>query len=336
MSCNKPAPLPEFTPSDIPDLTGYVAIVTGGNSGIGFETTKQLAMRNARVYIASRSQQRVDEAISQMNTAVGRALDLHFLQMDLQDLQSVKLAATLFAHQESHLDILINNAGVMTVPFKLTKDGYETQIQVNFLALFVFTTTLLPLLLSTASQYSTPNRVRVINVCSDLAFMGPKTIQFDDLNMTNTKGMMELMQRYGHSKQAAIRHAKELNDRYSHQGENKDTLVASRPFSLTVQTGVTAYSCHPGIVKSNLQSHDPTIVGKTMRTVMKYTASMTPLEGAINSLFLATSPLAPERGQGKFFIPVTKVNPKAEDWLNDRETNARLWEHCSGILAQIP
>ncbi|CAI6086781.1 unnamed protein product [Clonostachys chloroleuca] len=317
MSCNKQAPLPEFTPSDIPDLTGYVAIVTGGNSGIGFETTKQLAMRNARVYIASRSQQRVDEAISQMNTAAGRSLDLHFLQMDLQDLQSVKLAATLFSHQESHLDILINNAGVMTVPFKLTKDGYETQIQVNFLALFVFTTTLLPLLLSTASQYSIPNRVRVINVCSDLAFMGPKTIQFDDLNMTNTKGMMELMQRYGHSKQAAIRHAKELNDRYSHQG-------------------VTAYSCHPGIVKSNLQSHDPTIVGKTMRTVMKYTASMTPLEGAINSLFLATSPLAPERGQGKFFIPVTKVNPKADDWLNDRETNARLWEHCSGILAQIP
>lgn len=138
MSCNKQAPLPEFTPSDIPDLTGYVAIVTGGkfhsavhhpsdcfqvysnalylqflgNSGIGFETTKQLAMRNARVYIASRSQQRVDEAISQMNTAAGRSLDLHFLQMDLQDLQSVKLAATLFAHQESHLDILINNAGV--------------------------------------------------------------------------------------------------------------------------------------------------------------------------------------------------------------------------------
>ncbi|KAH7134171.1 hypothetical protein EDB81DRAFT_657922 [Dactylonectria macrodidyma] len=313
-SCNKE---PEFSENGISDLTGYVVIVTGGNSGIGFETAKHLALRNARVYIASRSQQRVDEAIAQMNqSADGKTLDLHFIQMDLQDLKSVKRAATHFLEQESRLDILINNAGVMTVPYKLTADGFETQFQVNYLSPFLMTSILLPLLLSTASQTQSRHRVRVINVASDLAFMGPKTIQFDDFNMTETKGMTELIQRYGHSKQAAIRHAKELNDRYSAQG-------------------VTAYSLHPGVIKTGLQGHDPTIVGTVMRTVMKYTNRTTALEGALNSLFCATSPLAPERGQGKYFAPVGKYNPKADKWLNDRETNARLWQQSEMIMAGV-
>jgi NAD(P)-dependent dehydrogenase (short-subunit alcohol dehydrogenase family) len=128
-----------FTENDIPDLTGYVAIVTGGkchvnsetsakllsigalgNGGIGYETAKQLALRNARVYIASRSRERVDQAIEQMGqSSDGKKLDLHFLQLDLQDLRSVRAAASIFAQQESRLDILINNAGVRNPPFKL-------------------------------------------------------------------------------------------------------------------------------------------------------------------------------------------------------------------------
>jgi NAD(P)-dependent dehydrogenase (short-subunit alcohol dehydrogenase family) len=85
-----------------------------GNSGIGFETAKQLALRNARVYIASRSHERVSDAIYQMNQSAGRNLDLNFLQMDLQDLKSVHAAAASFMHRETRLDILINNAGVST------------------------------------------------------------------------------------------------------------------------------------------------------------------------------------------------------------------------------
>jgi len=84
-----------------------------GNSGIGYETAQQLALHNARVYIASRSQERVDQAIQKMRqTCAGRKLDLRFLKLDLKDLKSVKATAVSFAQQESRLDILINNAGV--------------------------------------------------------------------------------------------------------------------------------------------------------------------------------------------------------------------------------
>lgn len=131
---------PEFSENDIPDLSGYVAIVTGGklyhyeavgealslcrllivyavgNSGIGYETANQLALHNARVYIASRSQERVSQAIDQMSqAAMGKTLDLHFLQIDLQDLRSVKAAAEHFMTLETRLDILINNAGVRSI-----------------------------------------------------------------------------------------------------------------------------------------------------------------------------------------------------------------------------
>ncbi|KAH6971423.1 hypothetical protein BKA56DRAFT_557242 [Ilyonectria sp. MPI-CAGE-AT-0026] len=313
MRCHEP----KFTEKDIPDLTGYVAIVTGGNSGIGYETTNQLALHNARVYIASRSRDRVNQAIKRMSEdANGQSLDLHFLQLDLMDLKSVKAAAEHFKTQEPRLDILINNAGVMTVPYQLTVDGFESQWQVNYVAPHVLTSSLIPLLLSTAATAGTKDRVRVVNVASDAAFFGPKVIHFDDVNMTSTKGMMELWQRYGHSKQASIRDAKELNDRFS-------------------SLGVTAYSLHPGIVRSNLQSHDTTVVGTVVRAVIKVTPHSTPLEGAYNSLFSATSPLAPTMGQGKFFIPVGKLESQADNWLNDVETNGRLWQWGEEQLARL-
>lgn len=184
---------PPFTEKDVPDLSGYVAIVTGGNSGIGYETAKQLALNNARVFIASRSQQRVDQAIQRMRSETALNLDLRFLQLDLNDLRSVSAAAHAFCRQESRLDLLINNAGVMNVPMKYTGDGYETQWQVNYLAPFAFVSKLLPIKVQTASQSRSVDRVRVINIASDLALnmpSGPKTINFEDVNMSSTKGML--------------------------------------------------------------------------------------------------------------------------------------------------
>ncbi|KKP02837.1 hypothetical protein THAR02_05067 [Trichoderma harzianum] len=101
----------EFQVADIPNLSGYVAIVTGGNSGIGYETTRELASHGARVYIASRSKTRVDAAIKAMKNG-NSGLDIHFLKLDLQDLQSIKTTAEEFSQKEPRLDILINNAGV--------------------------------------------------------------------------------------------------------------------------------------------------------------------------------------------------------------------------------
>ncbi|KAH7325680.1 hypothetical protein B0I35DRAFT_405040 [Stachybotrys elegans] len=294
-----------FTEKDIPDLTGYTAIVTGGNSGIGYETTKQLALHNARVYIASRNLDRVQKAIDELNQQAGRKLDLHSLQMDLVDLKSVKAAAADFSAREERLDILINNAGVMNVPFKLTKDGYETQWQANYVAPHVFTAALLPKLLATAAAYDDKTRVRVVNVSSDLAFNGPKTINMADPNMTKAKGMMELQQRYGHSKQAIIRDAVEINNRYASQG-------------------VTAFSVHPGIVKSGLQNSDPSLMGKIIRLAIRLSPT-THLQAAYNSLWCATTPAAAKQA-GKFFMPVAKHDARVEAWLKDSKGNAELYD----------
>ncbi|PON27829.1 hypothetical protein TGAM01_v203596 [Trichoderma gamsii] len=297
-----------FSENDIPNLQGYVIIVTGGNSGIGYETTLQLALRGARVYIANRSRERADEAIAQMRQSTNSStIDVHHLKMDLLDLKSVQTAAQEFIKLEDRLDVLINNAGIMAAPYKLTIDGYETQWQTNYLSPHAFTVSLLPLLLSTAARCGSKSRVRVVNVSSDLAFIGPDSIQWDDVNMTGTKGMLELLKRYGHSKQAIIRDASFVNSCYSAQG-------------------VTAYSLHPGIVRSNLQHHDPSMFGTVMRVAMKIGPSDTPLRGALTSLYCATSPEAATLGAGKFFGPVAKQNPRADAWLRDSEGNKRLWE----------
>lgn len=150
-----------------------------------------------------------------------------------------------------------------------------------------------------------------------------------------TKVTNLIRKRYGHSKQASIRDAKELNDRYSSQG----TLLKIYRIHLILKrhnpAGVTAYSVHPGIVQSNLQGHDPSIIGKVVRVAMKLGASDTPLHGALNSLYCATSPSAPVQGQGKYFIPVAKLDARADKWIRDREGNARLWELGESQLKRL-
>lgn len=180
-----------------------------------------MALRNAKVYIASRSEERIQKAIEELSSVANRQLNLHALQMDLLDLASVKAAAARFNSIEERLDLLINNAGVMNVPYKLTKDGFETQWQVNYVAPHVLTVALLPKLVATAALYEDKTRVRVVNVASDLAFSGPKDIKFEDVNMEKIPcaGLLELQKQYGHSKQATIRDAKEINDRYASKGK---------------------------------------------------------------------------------------------------------------------
>jgi NAD(P)-dependent dehydrogenase (short-subunit alcohol dehydrogenase family) len=110
-----------FEVSEIPNLNGYVAIVTGGNSNIGYETTLQLARHGARVYIASRSAERVNEAIKKMQSTQP-SLDVHFLKFDLQDLESIKGTTADFLAREGRLDILICNAGVSANVIGSVKD----------------------------------------------------------------------------------------------------------------------------------------------------------------------------------------------------------------------
>jgi retinol dehydrogenase 12 len=146
-----------YSAEQIPDLTGKVAIVTGGNSGIGYETCLELARKNARVFMASRSKERATEAIEKIKAEIGK--EVEFIQLDLQDLKQVKSAAEEFLNKGLPLSLLVNNAGshttlstfhflsesvylgIMACPFAVTKDGIETQFGTNHVGHFVIVDT---------------------------------------------------------------------------------------------------------------------------------------------------------------------------------------------------
>lgn len=146
-------------------------------------------------------------------------------------------------------------------------------------------------------------------------------------------------QRYSHSKQASIRHAKELNDRYSAQGKSS-TLFNHTPQTTDLLTppptpGLTAYSLHPGVIETNLQGKDPSFFGTLLQFSMKITPTVTPLEGSLTSLYAATSLEAPGKAQGRFILPVGKVSKSVDKWLEDWRGNGELWEWSGRAVGMV-
>ncbi|KAH8097016.1 NAD-P-binding protein [Cristinia sonorae] len=161
-----------YEPSrDIPDLTGKVIIVTGANSGLGYETAKQLYAHNAKVYLACRSEQKAKDAITRMKDELFKANlenkgELVWLDLDLNDPKKAKKAAEEFMLLEERLDVLVNNAGCTSGTYVNGPETYDIQrvMMVNHLSPFVFTLTLLPLLTRTASEPGSD--VRIVNLSS--------------------------------------------------------------------------------------------------------------------------------------------------------------------------
>lgn len=132
---------PKFTEKDVPDQNGKVFLVTGGNAGLGYELVKILYSKGAKVYMASRTKSKAEEAIKAIKESVPKSTgDIKFLPLDLADLTSVKPAVSAFAAQESKLDVLWNNAGVGSAPAGTkTEQDYELMMGTNALAPFFFT-----------------------------------------------------------------------------------------------------------------------------------------------------------------------------------------------------
>ncbi|RDW68636.1 putative estradiol 17 beta-dehydrogenase [Coleophoma crateriformis] len=159
-------PKPTFTEKDIPeDLQGKVYIVSGANSGMGQELSRVLYAKNAKVYVACRSEEKATKAIAQIKKAAPKSNGkLVFLSLDLADLNKVKAAAQSFLAQESKLHVLFNNAGVMvgpTNPPLKTAQGYELALGVNCIGTFLFTKLLTPTLVTTA-RAEPADSVRVV------------------------------------------------------------------------------------------------------------------------------------------------------------------------------
>ena len=195
-----------FGLDSIPNLAGKVALVTGGNTGIGFETVLQMAKKQCKVYLGARSREKAEAAIAKMKE-IDSSVDVVFVQMDLQDLASVKKAAADFSSKEDHLDILVNNAGIMASPFALSKDGVEAQFATNHLGHFFLTNSLIPKLLKSKE---TP---RVVNV-SSVAHLAAPNVGIYSLEEMNDSNTMNNATRYGQSKLANILFSKGLNERY--------------------------------------------------------------------------------------------------------------------------
>jgi len=291
-------PGPTWKFDDIPDLAGKVVIVTGGNAGIGKETVKQLLLHNAKVYIASRNEKKVKDAIEELRQQTGS--EALFVRLDLADLQLIRTAAEEFMSKENELHILFNNAGVMNVPRdQLTADGYDMTFGANVLGPYYFTQLLLPVLTSTAKS-SPRGAVRVINSSSIGHILLP-TVDLDTLKDTPARRRMPSQTAYYQSKFAMILYTNEFHKRYANRG-------------------IVCMSVHPGMIGTGIWEGS-SIWLKGPADLL----AMHPVwKGAITQLWGATAPEGAEFG-GKYLVPWARVGrPRKE--TNDPELARKLWE----------
>jgi len=246
-----------WTFNDIPGQTGRVAVVTGANTGIGFETARMLAARGAHVILACRSAEKGEAAVSRImaEKPPGKA---ELMLLDLSDLDSVAAFASVFTTAHPRLDLLIDNAGVMVPPFGRTKQGFETQFGTNHLGHFALTLRLLPLLEATQGS-------RVVVVSSTAQHFG--RIDFDDLNWERRRYNAWLA--YSQSKLANIMFALELSRRLAARG-----------------SGVLVTAAHPGWTATDLQRNTGSV--RSLNPLF----GMKPVDGALPTLRAAVDPEA--------------------------------------------
>ncbi len=218
--------LKKWNADNIPDQKGRVVIVTGASSGIGYETARVLANKNATVIAAVRNLQKGEAALQRIKAQKPNA-DVSVMRVDLANLASVKQFANAFHEKFNRLDLLINNAGVMMPPYSKTDDGFELQFGTNHLGHFALTGQLLDLLVKTPGS-------RIVNV-SSLAHKNGN-LNFEDLNWEKRK--YQKWPSYGDSKIANLYFTDHLADRLT--GKGRDVKVTA---------------AHPGWTATELQRH---------------------------------------------------------------------------------
>src|SRR3954464_1141280 len=283
----------KWAATDIPDLGGKVAVVTGANSGLGYETALGLAQHGAEVVLACRDEKRGTEALERLRGAVP-GVDAELSLLDLADLGSVRKFAEAYAGERAHLDILVDNAGVMALDERrTTADGFGMQFGTNHLAHFALTGMWLPQLL--ARPHS-----RVVAVTSFGHKIGK--IPFDDLQAENS---YRKWFRYGQSKLANLLFTFELARRAQASGKDLVAAVA-----------------HPGYANTNLQSGTSFAWSNFM--------AQSAAGGALPTLYAAA---APDVQSGEFFGPSGFLEQrgapervKASSKAYDADSARRLWE----------
>ena len=219
-----------WTTEQIPSQKNRIVIVTGANSGIGYETAKALAAKGATVVMACRNLDKANEAAAEIRKTVSDA-DLDIIPLDLADLSSVRKFATLFNAKYSKLDLLINNAGVMVPPLTKTKDGFELQFGANHLGHFALTNLLLEKIMATP-------KARIVNVSSGVHHQGK--LDFENLNAEKRYAAWGA---YAQSKLANLLFTLELNQRLAAVNSDAIATAAHPGWTLTgLQNGVALWA----------------------------------------------------------------------------------------------
>ncbi len=291
-----------WTTADIPDQTGRTAVITGANTGLGFETAKALAAAGAHVVIAVRDTAKGKQAAAQLPGTVT------VQELDLTSLASVREAAEALKGGHAKIDLLINNAGVMTTPKGTTKDGFELQFGTNHLGHFALTGLLLDAILDVEGA-------RIVTVSSNGHKMGG-AIHFDDLQWERSYSRMGA---YTQSKLANLLFTYELQRRLAPRGKT------------------IALAAHPGTSNTELARNLPSALQPAVTAVTGLIAQ-SPAGGALPSLRAATDPGA-LGGQyyGPDGIAQQKGNPvvvasSAQSY--DLDLQRRLWavsEELTGV-----
>ncbi|KAJ3081292.1 hypothetical protein HK102_002445 [Quaeritorhiza haematococci] len=266
-----------FSVEFIPDLSGKVAIVTGGNRGIGFQTVTALVSKGAHVIIASRSQTAGESAVQQIQDHFPKAFNVkcEWMPIDLADLSSVEKFAEAFLRRGLELHLLINNAGTVEGNPTTTRNNIDFIIGVNHVGHFHLTNLLLPVLKKTATA-SPDSDVRIINVTSDAAW----GVNWGVSNVLKSEEMWEKWAN-GTSVQSALM-------RYSWSKLMNITFTLSLAHRLQ-DSRITAYACHPGFTQSDMPSKVPGVVGKFVLGPLGNLFATKIDVGAHSTLFVATA-----------------------------------------------
>lgn len=308
--------MPKWAISQMPDQTGKIAVVTGANSGLGYESAQALVRRGAHVVIACRNATKAAAAIEQLE-ACAPETSLDSIPLDLSRQDSVREFADTFTARYERLDILLNNAGIMAPPRSETADGFESQFGTNHLGHFALTGRLLNTLLATPAS-------RVVTVSSFANLMG--RISFNDPQLRRG---YQRYGAYGQSKLANLLFALELERRLVLAGANTISVAAQ-----------------PGLAHTNLQSTTTAASGSRTENglydVMLGVLAMSPEQGALAQLYAATMPDV--RG-GEYYSPdflyfrgyptVIALPLQARS----RATAERLWslsEELTGVVYPLP
>ncbi|KAJ7223493.1 NAD(P)-binding protein [Mycena pura] len=285
-------PSSTFEPErDMPDLSGIIAVVTGGNSGIGYHTVEHLLLKNARVYLAARPGAKSTAAVRKLEAETGRAPV--FLELDLADLTSVRRAATTFLAQESRLDVLFNNAGVMAPPVELlTAQNHDLPFGTNVIGHYFLTQLLLPALAASSAVSGLPARIIYISSATHLiapsggiAFASLKGGPERDAWLTTQNSWVVPWRLYGQSKLANI--------------------VVSNHFAKTHSDILVSCALHPGCINTPLKRHT-SLANQLVWDLLLYPASI----GAVTQLWAGTT-ASPAQITGQYLIPWARIGRAA-------------------------